>query len=673
LFREYCEGFFDGTNFRLISSHLYLLTMDTFGKGLGLLILLLPTIVCLSQGNKDNKSKPQITGQTPSPVMAKHGSSVTITLGNLIVNDPDPAPVYPDGFTLEVNSGNNYKVSGTTVKPDTDFAGMLTVRVRVDDGKNKSQWFDFKINVEGPENTSPPQNGKPQITGQVPITINQGQSTTITFGQLAVIDPDDNYPAGFTLTVYRGNHYTLSGTTITPDANFFGNLKVPVSVNDGQHESNKFDLKIEVLKKEANVAPTIIGQRPINITQSTPFTLQLFDLIVDDPDNDFPTDFVLKIFPGTNYTINGTSITPAASLVSGTLTVKVKVNDGRNDSPLFEVKIQITPISATPRINGQRELTMMEDSTFTLKLTDLVVTDADNPAYPRGFTLNILSDGEGVYKASGKTITLAPDLNGLIEVGVTVSDGKNTSDEYRVVIFVEPVNDAPRLTLKDNSPLNYEPGKMPADLFSRLELVDVDNEFLSMAEIGFRQPVFSGGNDEILFEFDTTKIRVIRDPSGILFLIGYAKVEEYQAALRSMKYNYRITLDQIGEPEGILTGSRTIYVNVNDGQSISVDTERKVNIEGRVVLDIPTAFTPNGDNANDTWHLKVSNHDLLDQTTIRVYNKRGLLIFESNRLDREWDGRYHGELVPSETYYYTIIVDVPYSKQTFSGVVTILY
>jgi gliding motility-associated-like protein len=448
---------------------------------------------------------------------------------------------------------------------------------------------------------------------------------------------------------------------------------VPVSVNDGQHESNKFDLKIEVLKKEANVAPTIIGQRPINITQSTPFTLQLFDLIVDDPDNDFPTDFVLKIFPGTNYTINGTSITPAASLVSGTLTVKVKVNDGRNDSPLFEVKIQITPISATPRINGQRELTMMEDSTFTLKLTDLVVTDADNPAYPRGFTLNILSDGEGVYKASGKTITLAPDLNGLIEVGVTVSDGKNTSDEYRVVIFVEPVNDAPRLTLKDNSPLNYEPGKMPADLFSRLELVDVDNEFLSMAEIGFRQPVFSGGNDEILFEFDTTKIRVIRDPSGILFLIGYAKVEEYQAALRSMKYNYRITLDQNGEPEGILTGSRTIYVNVNDGQSISVDTERKVNLEGRVVLDIPTAFTPNGDNANDTWHLKVSNRDLLDQTTIRVYNKRGLLIFESNRLDREWDGRYHGELVPSETYYYTIIVDVPYSKQTFSGVVTILY
>jgi len=639
-----------------------------------ILILFIPAITSFAQGNKNNKGKPVITGQTPSPLTTLQGTSIKITLANLIVTDPDPTPVYPSGFTLKVHDGKDYTISGTTITPDANFSGNLKVPVSVNDGQNESKKFDLKIDVQKVQpNVTPSQNVTPQITGQVPITINQGQRTTITLSQLTVSDPDDNYPAGFTLTVYSGNHYTFAGTTITPDANFSGNLKVPVSVNDGQNESKKFDLKIDVQKAQPNVAPTIVGQRTISITQGTPFTLQLFHLVVDDPDNDFPADFTLKIFPGTNYTIDGNRITPAASFVSGTLSVGTRVNDGTDDSPRFEVKIQVTPISATPKINGQRELTMLEDSTLTLALADLIVVDADNPDYPKGFTMKVLGNSEGVYKSSGNTITPARDLNGLIEVGVTVSDGKNTSEEFKVAIFVEPVNDAPRISLVDASPIAYEPGKESAELFSRLVLVDVDNEFLSMAEIGFRQPNFSAENDEILCEFDTTKIRAIRDPSGILFLIGYATVKEYQAALRSIKYNYRITMDQNGQPKEILPGSRMIYTNVNDGQSISLNTERRIDIQARVALDIPTAFTPNGDKANDTWHLEVTNKDGLDKTIIKVYNKRGLLIYESNGIDKEWDGTYNGELLPVDTYYYTITINLPYLRQTYSGVVTVLY
>ena len=156
-----------------------------------------------------------------------------------------------------------------------------------------------------------------------------------------------------------------------------------------------------------------------------------------DPDNDYPVDFTLKVSPGANYTLNGTTITPAASFVSGTLSVGVRVNDGTDDSNLFEVKIQVNPISATPSINGQRELTMMEDSTITITLADLIVTDADNPGYPNGFTLKVLGDSEGVYQASGTTVRPSPDLNGFIEVGVTVSDGVNTSDCIQVGNFCQ--------------------------------------------------------------------------------------------------------------------------------------------------------------------------------------------------------------------------------------------
>ena len=794
---------------------------------------------------------PKITGQTPLTI--NQGQSLTIAFSHLIVSDPDNT--YPTGFTLTVYSGTNYTFAGSTITPSADFSGSLKVPVSVNDGQNESNKFDLKVEVIKTQN----QNVEPTITGQVPLSITQGQSITVALSHLVVTDPDNTYPTGFTLTVYAGNNYTFAGTTVTPAANFSGSLKVPVSVNDGQIESKKFDLKIEVMKvqpvapqitgqkvlttnedqplpitfgdltvvdpdntypqgftlklspgpnysvsgstitpakeysgalsvttsvndgkndsapfelqitvvavndspiitgqkklttnqatplalkltdlnvtdpdnafpqdfklsikpganyvaagstisptpsfagtlnvtvsvsdgsasspdfnivvtvvstKAANVPPTIEGQKVISITQGTTTTLQLSQLVVKDPDNNYPVDFTLKVSPGANYTLNGTTIKPAASFVSGTLSVGVRVNDGTDDSNLFEVKIQVNPISATPSINGQRELTMMEDSTITITLADLIVTDADNPGYPNGFTLRILGNSEGVYQASGTTVRPSPDRTGFIEVGVTVSDGVNTSSAFRLAIFVNPVNDAPRITQLETTSVAYEPGKEPVELFKRLVLSDVDNDNLSMAEIGFRQPNYSARNDELLFDFDTTKIRVIRDPAGALFLIGYASVEEYQVALRSMRYNYRITQDLNGNPDEVLSGSRIVYVNVNDGQSVSLNSERTIDIEAKVMVDIPTAFTPNGDNANDTWHLQVSNQDAMDQAVVKVYNKRGLLLYESDGFEQDWDGTFNGELLPVDTYYYTIVVKLPYVRQTYNGVVTILY
>jgi gliding motility-associated-like protein len=75
----------------------------------------------------------------------------------------------------------------------------------------------------------------------------------------------------------------------------------------------------------------------------------------------------------------------------------------------------------------------------------------------------------------------------------------------------------------------------------------------------------------------------------------------------------------------------------------------------------------------DTWHLEVTDKDRLDQAIIKVYNKRGLLLYESEGFEQEWDGTFNGELVPVDTYYYTIVVKLPYVRQTYKGVVTILY
>jgi len=605
---------------------------------------------------------PQITAQ--KVLTTNEDQPLPITFADLTVVDPDNT--YPQGFTLKLSPGPNYSVSGSTITPAKEYSGPLSVTTRVNDGKNDSAPFELLITVA-------PVNDSPAITGQKKLNTNQATPLALKLTDLTVTDPDNAFPQDFTLSIKPGANYVAAGGTISPTPTFAGTLNVTVSVSDGSASSPDFTLVVTVVSTQKNVPPIIEGQKTISITQGTTLTLQLSQLVVKDPDNNYPVGFTLKVSPGANYTLNGTTIRPAASFVSGTLLVGVRVNDGTDDSNLFEVKIQVNPISATPSINGQRELTMMEDSTITITLADLIVTDADNPDYPNGFTLRVLGDSEGVYQAIGTTVRPSPDLTGFIEVGVTVSDGVNTSTAFRVAIFVNPVNDAPRITQLETTAVAYEPGKEPAELFRRLVLSDVDNDNLSMAEIGFGPENHSPRNDELLFDFDTTKIRVIRDPAGALFLIGYATVEEYQVALRSMRYNYRITQDLNGDPDEILSGSRTVYVNVNDGQSISSNSVRTIDIEAKVMVDIPTAFTPNGDNANDTWHLEVSNQDRLDQATIKVYNKRGLLLYESQGFERDWDGTFNGELLPVDTYYYTIVVKLPYVRQTYSGVVTILY
>ena len=132
--------------------------------------------------------------------------------------------------------------------PSPNFSGNLKVPVTVNDGQNESNRFELKIEVIKKQNVAP------KITGQSPLNVNEGASITIELAHLQVTDPDNSYPNGFTLKLFPGNNYTLNGNTVTPSPNFSGNLKVPVTVNDGQNESNRFELKIEVIKRAKRCA-----------------------------------------------------------------------------------------------------------------------------------------------------------------------------------------------------------------------------------------------------------------------------------------------------------------------------------------------------------------------------------------------------------------------------------
>jgi gliding motility-associated-like protein len=70
-------------------------------------------------------------------------------------------------------------------------------------------------------------------------------------------------------------------------------------------------------------------------------------------------------------------------------------------------------------------------------------------------------------------------------------------------------------------------------------------------------------------------------------------------------------------------------------------------------IAIPNAFTPgNGSGIND--YFSVDHLGLVSLEYLRVYNRWGQLIFETNNLTQGWDGKYKGQPQPMGTYVYEL-------------------
>ncbi len=183
-------------------------------------------------------------------------------------------------------------------------------------------------------------NEEPVIIGLVePLVIAQNNPITLSLAHLEVEDTDHVYPDDFTLFVKDGENYSLEGFTITPEIDFTGTLRVPVTVSDGIEESEEYLIDVEVEK--LNDIPVIIGlAEPISIPQDTPLTFKLSDFQVEDLDHDFPEDFTFRIGEGENYSVDDETILPDLSFV-GELLVPVMVNDGIDDSEVFVAPVEV--------------------------------------------------------------------------------------------------------------------------------------------------------------------------------------------------------------------------------------------------------------------------------------------------------------------------------------------
>ena len=74
-------------------------------------------------------------------------------------------------------------------------------------------------------------------------------------------------------------------------------------------------------------------------------------------------------------------------------------------------------------------------------------------------------------------------------------------------------------------------------------------------------------------------------------------------------------------------------------------------------VDVPNAFSPNGDSYNDTW--KITGLPSYTRSLTTLYDRWGQEVFRSIGYPFAWDGKMQGKDVPAGTYYYVIELNVP--------------
>lgn len=120
-----------------------------------------------------------------------------------------------------------------------------------------------------------------------------------------------------------------------------------------------------------------------------------------------------------------------------------------------------------------------------------------------------------------------------------------------------------------------------------------------------------------------------------------------------------LSSNPIASPDS--TTTYKLIITSSDG-CISVDSVTIFVIT--VALDVPSSFTPNGDNQNNEF--KIIHSGIAELESFDIFNRWGVVIFKTNDINQGWDGRYKGINQEVGVYNYRI-------SYTIIGDNTLLY
>lgn len=125
-------------------------------------------------------------------------------------------------------------------------------------------------------------------------------------------------------------------------------------------------------------------------------------------------------------------------------------------------------------------------------------------------------------------------------------------------------------------------------------------------------------------------------------------------------------------PEGEV-GTYPIQLIVTTAEGCIDTVNSLIHIVSDIIFFAPNAFTPDGNEFNQTWKVHVDGIDIYD-FEVKIYNRWGEQIWESHNPAEGWDGTYNGEILKEGAYVFVAKVKDLYSDsyKTFKGHITLL-
>jgi VCBS repeat-containing protein len=246
----------------------------------------------------------------------------------------------------------------------------------------------------------------------------------------AVLVGGPNYASSFSLNPNGTFSYTHDGGENFEDSFTY-------KANDGEFDSNTVAVSIAITA--VNDVPVITGQSALSTAEDTALTISLDDLTVTDPDSVYPGAFTLIVLDGINYTHTGGSIMPAPEF-NGTLSVRVRVNDGEAESDLFNLDVGVTPVNDRPTATSAVITT--DEDTVSAGVTPSV-TDVDSGDTHTFSIVSQPANGTASVVSNQLVYTPNANYNGADSFTFRAVDSGELSVEGTADVTVLAVNDAP--------------------------------------------------------------------------------------------------------------------------------------------------------------------------------------------------------------------------------------
>ncbi len=177
-----------------------------------------------------------------------------------------------------------------------------------------------------------------------------------------------------------------------------------------------------------------------------------------------------------------TAGTGTSTMISG-LTTGTYTYTAVNESGCVSASSANVVINAIPVITGQKTITVTEDSSKTVVVAHLAITDSDN--IPGQMTI-IVGNGNNYSVSGGSTIFPSLNFNGTLIVPVTVNDGYANSDVFNTSVTVIPVNDLPLITEIPHQEITQDSVFTTFNLDDFIEDVETPDDLITWTCSGFK-------------------------------------------------------------------------------------------------------------------------------------------------------------------------------------------